>query len=234
MGGLEWVGYLVGSNVAGIVAVIVLYFLRQHITALEKTVSTQTTSLQAQAQALQGLQNLLQAVEKFSGRWWAEQLEAYTKIKDQTQEVTIAAVRHEAETAVAEARRQVENEKREIGKSASEGVKLIMKEYGGLFGIVMDLMPYPPLRIRLAIVEKSKVWDDTKTKLLQLARSAPEPEPTLSQILAAMPASPGERLKDRMTAPLFLEHPGLPMEHPSLPIGRVPRPTLPGTKSESP
>ena len=38
--------------------------------------------VEAQAQMIQGLKDLLDKVEKFSGRWWKDQLEAY-KVRSQ-------------------------------------------------------------------------------------------------------------------------------------------------------
>ncbi len=211
MSGPEWVGYLVGSNVAGIVAVIVLLSLREKVGSLDKTVATQAASLQAVSEVNRSLQGFVQVLDKLDLPKWAERYEAHAKITEQEAAAKIAAVERQAGENIAQFRGQVATEMSRGWRKAMDG---LFDEHAEVLRAVIALLPFAPGDVRKKVVEEAKIRDRTKDLLRLAATSTPEPEPTLSQILAAMPASPGERLKERMMMPLFSEHPSLQIEHP--------------------
>ncbi len=113
-----------------------------------------------------------------------------------------------------------------------QSTRALLDVYGGL-------IPYAPLDERITLIEKLDLPEVAKASLRRIAERAPDL--SISALLrGAYGSGPysagpygsgtqaGERLKERMTMPLFSSERPAPVE------GRVPPPTLPGTKSESP
>jgi hypothetical protein len=181
---LEWLT----QNIIGLLTLIAVgigtYHLREKVRTLETTVSSQEASMRAQTLALQGLQGLVSALDKLDLPQWVERYQAHAKLVDQETAAKVAAVQRQAESALADARREAE--------AAQNSLALVEGIVEGLTSLALAWMRFARLPDRLAAIDIAGLPEHLDQALRAGAKTIPEPEPTLSQLLGPLSPAPSQ------------------------------------------
>ncbi len=135
-------------------------WLVRHIRALEGTVKAQGETLATVTKLNDTLVNVFKAVDP---ERWAKEVTLYKDLVDR-----------KAAAIVEEAERKFQEEKTTLSSRADEAMKRRGEYYGEAISLALRFMPWVSVSRRAQEIAETKLPDDVKTTLTQMAGEAPE------------------------------------------------------------